>query len=33
VMEDFYGPFKNQNVELPTAAALMLLCKGVAKVV
>ena len=33
VMEDVYGPFKNQNVELPTAAALMLLCKGVAKVV
>jgi DNA primase small subunit len=28
-----YGPFERQKVELPTAAALMLLCKGVAKVV
>jgi DNA primase small subunit len=26
-----YGPFKNQRVELPTAAAMFLLCKGVAK--
>jgi DNA primase small subunit len=26
-----YGPFKNQGVELPTAAAMFLLCKGVAK--
>jgi len=25
-----YGPFKNQSVELPTAAAMLLLCKGVA---
>jgi len=33
-MEDeIYGPFEGQKVELPTAAALMLLCKGVAKVV
>jgi DNA primase catalytic subunit len=33
-MEDeTYGPFEGQKVELPTAAALMLLCKGVAKVV
>ncbi len=28
-----YGPFKMQKVELPTAVALMLVCKGVAKVV
>ena len=27
-----YGPYKNQQVELPTAAALLLLCKGMAKV-
>ena len=33
VEDDFYGPFKKQKIELPTAAALMLLCKGVAKVV
>jgi DNA primase small subunit len=26
-----YGPFKNQEAELPTAAALFLLCKGAAK--
>jgi DNA primase small subunit len=26
-----YGPFGNQRVELPTAAAMFLLCKGVAK--
>ena len=26
-----YGPFKNQRVELPTAAAMFLLCKGVAE--
>jgi len=28
-----YGPYKERKVELPTAAALMLLCKGAAKVV
>ncbi len=28
-----YGPFERQKVELPIAAALILLCKGVAKVV
>lgn len=28
-----YGSFEKERVELPTAAALMLLCKGVAKVV
>jgi DNA primase small subunit len=33
VEERIYGPFKSQRVELPTAAALMLLCRGVAKVV
>jgi DNA primase small subunit len=33
VEENTYGPFERQRVELPTAAALMLLCKGVAKVV
>jgi DNA primase small subunit len=33
VNDEIYGPFKNQKVELPTAAALMLLCKGVAEVV
>ena len=33
-MEDeIYVPFEKQKDELPTAAALMLLCKGVAKVV
>jgi DNA primase small subunit len=33
VEDELYGPFEMQKVELPTAAALMLLCKGVAKVV
>ncbi|UCC58193.1 MAG: DNA primase small subunit PriS [Candidatus Bathyarchaeum sp.] len=33
VEDRIYGPFERQRVELPTAAALMLLCKGVAKVV
>jgi len=28
-----YGPYKEQKIELPTAAALMLLCKGAAQVV
>jgi len=27
-----YGPYKNREVELPTAAALILLCKGMAEV-
>ena len=27
-----YGPYKNRQIELPTAAALLLLCKGVAEV-
>ena len=33
VEDKIYGPFEMQKVELPTAAALMLLCKGMAKVV
>ena len=33
VEDEIHGPFEKQNVELPTAAALMLLCKGMAKVV
>jgi DNA primase small subunit len=33
VQDEIYGPFERQKVELPTAAALMLLCKGIAKVV
>jgi DNA primase small subunit len=33
VEDETYGPFERQKVELPTAAAVMLLCKGVAKVV
>ncbi|MBX5327189.1 MAG: DNA primase small subunit domain-containing protein [Candidatus Bathyarchaeia archaeon] len=31
--DEFYGPFKERKEELPTAAALFLLCKGVAEVV
>lgn len=31
--EETYGPYKEQRVELPTAAALLLLCKDMAKVV
>jgi len=31
--DETYGPYKEQKVELPTAAALMLLCKGAAEVV
>ena len=31
--DETYGPYKGQKFELPTAAALMLLCKGAAKVV
>lgn len=33
VGDEIYGPFKRKTVEIPTAAALMLLCKGVAQVV
>jgi len=31
--DEIYGPYKEKKIELPTAAALMLLCKGAAKVV
>jgi len=31
--DEVYGPYKEQKIELPTAAALMLLCKGAAEVV
>ena len=31
--EQIYEPFREQRVELPTAAALLLLCKGAATVV
>ena len=30
--DDTYGPFQNEIVELPKAAAVLLLCKGVATV-
>ncbi len=30
--DTLYGPYKDQEVELPTAAALLLLCKKAAKV-
>jgi len=33
VEDEIYGPFERQKVELPTAAALMLLCKGMAEVI
>jgi DNA primase small subunit len=33
VENEIYGPFENQKIELPTAVVVMLLCKGVAKVV
>jgi len=33
VEDQIYGPFEEQKVDLSTAAALMLLCKGIAKVV
>ncbi|MCW4006694.1 MAG: DNA primase small subunit PriS [Candidatus Bathyarchaeota archaeon] len=32
LMGQTFGPFKNQGVELPTAAAVLLICKGRAKV-
>jgi len=31
--EETYGPYKSERVELPTAAAMLLLCKGAAKVI
>ena len=33
VEDETFGPFNGQKIELPIAAAMMLLCKGVAKVV
>ena len=33
VQDETFGPFERQTIKLPTAAALMLLCKGMAKVV
>jgi DNA primase small subunit len=30
--DEIYGPYRGQAIELPTAAALLLLCKGTAKV-
>jgi len=33
VGDEVFGPYKNQKVELPTAAALLLVCKGRAEVV
>jgi len=32
VGDEFYGPYRNERVELPTAAALFLLCKGAAEI-
>jgi DNA primase small subunit len=31
--DKMYGPFKEKKIDLPTAAALILVCKGIAKVV
>jgi hypothetical protein len=31
--EDTFGPFTNEKVELPTAAAILLICKGRAEAV
>ncbi len=31
--DETYGPFKNKKIELPTAVAMLLLCKGAAMVV
>jgi DNA primase small subunit len=32
VQEETFGPYKNVRVELPTAAAVLLICKGKAEV-
>jgi len=32
VGNEFYGPYRNEKVELPMAAALFLLCKGAARI-
>jgi len=31
--DNVYGPYSNQKIELPTATAMLLLCKGAAKIV
>jgi len=31
--DNTYGPFRNHRIELPTAAAMLLLCKGAAEIV
>jgi hypothetical protein len=31
--DETFGPYKNRKVELPTAAAVLLICKGRAEVV
>jgi DNA primase small subunit len=31
--DEMFGPYRNQKVELPTAAAVLLICKGRAEVV
>ena len=31
VEDEIYGPFKQEEIEVPTAVALMMLCKGVAR--
>ena len=28
--DESYGPYRDENIELPTAAAMLLLCKGLA---
>jgi DNA primase small subunit len=33
IKDETYGPYKNQKVTLPTAAAILLLCKGKAEVI
>jgi DNA primase small subunit len=33
IHDQIYGPYHNQEIELPTAAAVLLICKGRAKVV
>jgi hypothetical protein len=32
VADEVFGPYKDQEVELPTAAAMLLICKGRAEV-
>lgn len=30
--DEIYGPYEEQKIELPTAVAMLLLCKGAARV-